>query len=137
MTTAETKLSDLFDALVPINGKAPTVAGEIVRAINRIAYRNWNDGDHVGVGYGRETCNPAARFLEAKVGGKVGNILGSMWGLVDDDRYDSFLHDLEVEVLAYLDDHPDAKTTPNTENMWDYRVPDEDEDTYDEDEEVW
>lgn len=28
--------------------------------MNRISYRNWNDGDHIGVGYGRETCNPAA-----------------------------------------------------------------------------
>ena len=35
----------LFEALVPIQGKAPTTAGEIVRKANRLVYRYCNDGD--------------------------------------------------------------------------------------------
>ena len=70
-TTVEKKLNALFEELVPASGKADTVAGEIVRAITRIGYRNWNDGDHIGVGYGKETCNPAARYLSAKCGEAV------------------------------------------------------------------
>lgn len=53
MITAEQKINALFAELVPASGKADTVAGEIVRAVSRIGYRNYNDGDHIGVGYGK------------------------------------------------------------------------------------
>ena len=56
-TVSTKKLSRMFDEHVPMSGKADTVGGEIVRAISRIGYRWWNDGDHIGVGYGNETCN--------------------------------------------------------------------------------
>ena len=137
MTANETKLSTLFDELVPASGAAQTVAGEIVRAINRLCYRNWNDGDHLGVGYGRETCNPAGRYLAAKCDGKVAAMVKVCWGVVDDTDYDTLLDLLEGLVLTYLDEHPELKTTPNTEDMWDYRDKHEDVDTYDEDEEGW
>ena len=61
MTAAEQRINALFEELVPASGKADTVAGEIIRAVSRIIYRNYNDGDHVGVGYGNETCNPVSR----------------------------------------------------------------------------
>lgn len=54
---------DWFDILVPRSGKAPTVAGEIVRAVNRLAYRYWNDGDLFYEDYGRETCGSSAAYL--------------------------------------------------------------------------
>lgn len=137
MTPNETKLSELFDELVPVSGAAQTAAGEIVRAINRLCFRNWNDGDHLGVGYGRETCNPAGRYLAAKCDGKVAAMVKACWGVVDDNDYDALLDLLEGLVLAYLDEHPELKTTPNTEDMWDYRDKDEDVDTYDDEEEDW
>ena len=43
-----------------------------------------------------------------------------MWGVADDDRYNKAVENLEEKVLAYLDEHPELKTTPNTEDMWDY-----------------
>ena len=52
------------DRLMPASGKAETVAGEIIRAVDRIWYRWYNDGDKINVGYGKETCNGTARFLE-------------------------------------------------------------------------
>ena len=140
MTATETRISALFEELVPAKGKADTVAGEIIRAVNRIAYRNYNDGDHVGVGYGNETCNPAARYL-GEVAGNHGDPAGNrvqqavidMWGVADDDRYDKLVEALEEAVLAYLDEHPELKTTPNTEDMFDYRDSLEDRDnSYDE-----
>ncbi len=136
MTALENKLHELFEELVPANGKADTVAGEIVRATMRIAYRNWNDGDHVGVGYGNETCNPAARYLGAVAGSDVQQAVIAMWGIYDDTRYDNLLEALEDAVLAYLDDNPELKTTPNTEDMWDYRNDLEDRDVG-EGEEEW
>ena len=80
MTDIEKKIDVLFDELVPGSGKADTVAGEIIRAVSRIGYRNYNDGDHVGVGYGKETCNPAARYLSKKCGGEVEKTLAEIWG---------------------------------------------------------
>ena len=43
--TAREKISTLFDELVPVSGKADTVTGEIIRAISRIVYRNYDDGE--------------------------------------------------------------------------------------------
>ena len=57
------KFSRLFDQLVPESGKCETVAGEMIRAFNRIGYRFFNDGDLLNIGYGIETVNPAARYL--------------------------------------------------------------------------
>lgn len=130
----EAKLSALFDELVPMSGKAATVAGEIVRAISRIGYRNYNDGDHIGVGYGKETCNPAARYLARNTGEAVAADISDIWGVYDDARYDAILVALETDVLAYLKAHPELKSTPNHEDMFDFR--DEYEDV-DDDEEDW
>lgn len=60
------KIDALFEELVPASGKADTVAGEIIRAVCRIGYRWFNDGDMVGVGYWKETCNPARDTLRRK-----------------------------------------------------------------------
>ena len=134
MTTREEKINSLFDELVPASGKADTVAGEIIRAISRIGYRNYNDGDHVGVGYGKETCNPAARYLMKKAGEEVADAIADLWGLEPDDLYDERLSDLEEKVLFYIEQHPELKTTPNSEDMWDYR--DKTEDVDDEEDEL-
>lgn len=137
MTATEKKLGELFEELVPASGKAPTVAGEIVRAINRISYRNWNDGDHIGVGYGRETCNPAARYLGAKCGEEVASLISAIWGIENDKAYDLILGQLEAEVVKYLERNPELKAAENREDMFDYRDADEDVDTYDEDEDEY
>lgn len=137
MKTTEKKLGELFEELVPASGTAPTVAGEIVRAINRISYRNWNDGDHIGVGYGRETCNPAARYLGAKCGEEVASLISAIWGIENDKAYDLILGQLEAEVVKYLERNPELKAAENREDMFDYRNADEDVDTYDEDEDEY
>lgn len=137
MTLAEKKINALFEELVPSSGKADTVAGEIVRAISRIGYRNFNDGDHIGVGYGKETCNPAARYLIKKAGDEVADAIVDLWGVVPDDLYDKGLADAEEKVLRYIEEHPELKTTPNNEDMWDYQDKDEDVDDCEDDEEEW
>lgn len=136
MNAAEKKIEELFEELVSPSGKADTVAGEIIRAVSRICYRNYNDGDHIGVGYGKETCNPAARYLMAKAGEKVEKIIVvELWGEEEDYRYDIALPKLEEAVLEYLEQHPELKTTANSEDMWDYQ--DKTEDVDDEEDENW
>ena len=51
------EFNQMFDALVPAQGKAGTLGGELLRATARLGYRYLNDGDMVGRDYGNETCS--------------------------------------------------------------------------------
>lgn len=59
----DTWLEKAFSVLVPEEGKADTVAGELVRALMKIMYRWYNDGDYFYRNYGLETCGSCAEFL--------------------------------------------------------------------------
>lgn len=137
MTITENKISKLFAELVPTSGKADTVAGEIIRAISRIGYRFYNDGDQIGIGYGKETCNPAARYLMEYTDKEIDAVIVKMWGEYSEDVYEGYLHELEDKVLAFLENHPETKTTKNYVDMWSCFNKDEDTDDCEEDEEDW
>jgi len=108
---------ELFKELVPAEGFAESVAGELVRAVNRICYRYYNDGDIIGVDYGNETCNPAARYIMQEFKGtNMANVVDSLWGY---ENYDIYGHGLELLVrhmVDYIDGHPELKSE---ENVWD------------------
>lgn len=57
------KFEALFDELVPDMGACESVSGEIVRAVARIRYRYYNDGDVANCGYGMETVLPSVSYL--------------------------------------------------------------------------
>lgn len=135
MTAVETKFGTLFDELVPPSGKADSLAGEIVRAVGRISYRFFNDGDHVGVGYGKETCNPAARFLIKRTPKVIGDLALALWGMVSEDGYGAVLAVLIEKTVEYIEKNPRLRTVP-TEDMFSHRDPHEDVDDYEE-EEYW
>lgn len=138
MTAAENKINALFEELVPAKGKADTIAGEIIRAVSRVGYRWYNDGDMIGRGYGKETCNPAARYLATKAGSGVESAISDMWNVyVPDSIYEKRMQTLNQEVLMYLEQNPELKTTPNSEDMWDYRDKNEDIGDYEDDEEYY
>ena len=102
------------DRLMPVSGKAETVAGEIIRAVDRIWYRWYNDGDKINVGYGKETCNGTARFLE-KIRGS--EFPAEVWnGCLNDDRYTEFTDRLVDEMYAFIKARPELETTPNSED---------------------
>ena len=50
--TDNAKFEELCDKYLPAWGKANTLGGEILRAINRIVYRYYNDGDTIDWYYG-------------------------------------------------------------------------------------
>jgi len=62
----ESELVKLFEELVPSEGASDTVEGELVRAINKIIYRYYNDGDYLYDGYGIETAGGAYEYLKSK-----------------------------------------------------------------------
>lgn len=124
----------LFEKYVPMSGKCDTVGGEMVRAISRIIYRWYNDGDIAGVGYGRETVNPSVRYLNAKMNHFDVNlkiITNVEQGWNNTDVYDYSLYEDALKVLKVLDEHPDLFEQPNTEDMYDYATSDDVDDCCD------
>ena len=137
-TGYDEELNKLFDELVPASGKADTMAGELVRAICRISYRWYNDGDQLGIGYGKETCNPAGRYLGEFGSDEMAKMLYQLiYDPIYDDSYDgayeAALIDLEGETLKYLKDNPELRTMPNEIDMWELRDKYEDVDDTDSD----
>lgn len=128
------KIDMLFDELVPECGAADNVAGEIIRALGRLRYRYYNDGDLIGIGYGNETCNAAARFLQKHTTPEISRIIELMWGLMIKAQYEDLLNDLSAAVAKFIEDKPELKTTENTDDMWNYQT-DDDIDYSDEDDE--
>lgn len=114
------RLNALFARLVPVKGKADTVAGEIVRALSRIEYRYFNDGDRLGVGYGNETCNAPGRYLMKNTDALVRGRVEALWGVRSYSVYETKLHELVGCVLVFLAANPQLETTSNTEDMWSY-----------------
>lgn len=137
----EKRLSALFKELVPATGKADTEAGEIIRAVARINYRWYNDGDQLGIGYGKETCNPAARYLEATLPEYIGKRYWTLiYSPIYDDRYDGAydaeLEDLTNLVCDYIENRPLERETPALD-MWSFRVPEEDIDDEEDEDDEW
>ncbi len=119
MTENDRRLEALFNELVPRMGKAESLAGELVRAAGRIGYRWFNDGDSIGIGYGKETCNAAARFLIVHGNREIQVLITSLWGLNNHDAYGRILDHLVGAVVNYIEANPDLRSLP-TEDMFDY-----------------
>ena len=130
------RFNSLFEELVPTCGKADSLAGEIARAVGRIGYRFYNDGDQIGIGYGKETCNPAARFLLRKLPKDIGDLVAALWGMASEDAYEAVLDILVGKVVDYIEGHPELRDLP-TEDMFSFRDPDEDVDDEEEEEDYW
>ena len=137
MTKNEDRINKLFKELVPETGKADSLAGELVRAMSRIAYRFYNDGDMVNIAYGKETCNPAARFLIATGNAEVSSLTAGLWEIFSEDAYEKVMDILCGAVADYVEQNPDLRTQP-TEDMWDFKDEEEDQDdSWDEEEDDW
>ena len=136
MLKNEERINDLFEELVPASGKADSLAGELVRAVSRIGYRFFNDGDQLGIGYGKETCNPAGRFLIAKAPREIGDLVAGLWGMFSEAGYEAVLDILTGKVADYVESHPELREQP-TEDMWSFRNADEDVDEDEEEEDDW
>ena len=131
----EERLNALFKELVPMQGKAESLAGELVRATSRIGYRFNNDGDRLGIGYGKETCNAAGRFLMKKGTKEIATLVGALWGMENEEAYEAVLDILVGKVADYVEANPDLRNQP-TEDFWEFFDEKEDRDD-DEGEEDW
>ena len=118
------KNSKLFEQLVPSMGAADTTAGELLRAVNRIVYRFWNDGDMVCVDYGNETCNPAARYILSVIDedSDVYRVTEKIWVAqgMPDEEYEKALEELLKVTLDYIENHPGMKSEKNSDSYEKY-----------------
>lgn len=130
------EFNQLFDALVPAQGKAGTLGGELLRATARLGYRYLNDGDMVGRDYGNETCNAAARFIDECVDQdtSIPGIIDSLWCSYD-PMYGQQIEALVNEMVIYIKERPWLVTEPCTFDFWDWAKPEDCD--YDEEEEEW
>jgi hypothetical protein len=111
----------LFDALVPSRGKADTVAGELIRAVSRITYRDYNDGDKFFAGYGLETCGGSAQYLyDMGFSRQIDSILDDVYGYIDDDAYTEAVTNLAIEVSNHILDNPELIAELNETDSRDY-----------------
>lgn len=106
----DARINELFRELVPETGKADSLAGELVRAACRLGYRFYNDGDMVGVGYGNETCNAAARFLEHNGDAKIVRYTQKLTeNNYDERKYEYNLCRLTGAVADYVEQNPSLR----------------------------
>lgn len=113
-----------FEELVPDTGNAKTVAGEIVRAVNKIGYRIYNDGDSVRFEdpnpYYPESQNCAARYLRDVV--RDSSVQKALNALCKRTTTNNF-HKLLVEIADYLLDNPDLFDKHNSNDYFSYKDP--------------
>ena len=120
---AEETLEVLFEDLVPSQGAADTVAGEMVRAMMRVLYRDSNDGDKFFMGYGLETCAGSVTYLAERidtVANRVTKMLDEAFRYEDDDRYTEALKGMTEDVIDHIMNNQELIFTPNEEDSRDY-----------------
>ena len=116
VTEAEDKHEVLFDALVPGSGACDTVAGELIRAITKIMYRDYNDGDLFYEGYGIETAGNAASYLSDH--GFEDDIIHIAEMGLEDDAYTKALEKLDAKIIQSIIDNPELLETPLDYDMY-------------------
>tara|TARA_Y100000389_G_C17274804_1_gene419868 strand:- start:197 stop:712 length:516 start_codon:yes stop_codon:yes gene_type:complete len=126
----------LYDKLVPGSGAADTVEGEMLRAINRIIYRYYNDGDKYFEGYGTETAGPSHSFLVNADHPQKSAMIKLFTEPIGDSEYEQMLKDALDVILDHIESRQGNYTESN-EDMFDYEseFEDEEEDAWDSEDE--
>ena len=142
--TLETRTSKLFDKLVPNNGASETIQGELIRAINKLVYRWYNDGDYFYKGYGAETAGPAHSFLtsSSEIPSSLRSTLNQIFNKAigaPEDGYERLIKFALEKVVDYVESVPEDEYAPLKMEMYDYdsefKDEEEEEDDYDDYEE--
>ena len=115
----------LFDLLVPASGKCDTLAGEILRAINKLEYRWYNDGDRFFEDYGIETCGQPALFLaNIEINDETpfwDSVLVAGENNYEGNYYDRWVEDMKKFAVDTIKANPNLLATETTD-MYDIKV---------------
>jgi hypothetical protein len=133
----ESRNEPLYNKLVPGSGNSKFIEGEMLRAINRLVYRWYNDGDYFYKGYGAETAGPAHSFLtnSSEIPFALRSTLTSIFSKAmgaDENGYERLIKFALEQILDYIEDK-DGNYTESNEDMFNYDSEFEDEEEYDDD----
>jgi len=129
----EARNEPLYNKLVPGQGDAETVEGEMLRAINRLIYRWYNDGDKYYEGYGTETAGPAHSFLVNARHPQREAMNQLFKEFISDDEYEKMLNDILDVILDHIESRQGKYTKNTLGGIFNYEPEFEDEeDDYDE-----
>lgn len=117
---SEDPIEKAFELLVPSEGPAETQAGELVRAMMKILYRDFNDGDVFYNGYGIETCGDSVAFLCDKISNLHSDFENIALRNLEGNNYTKEIEKISDKVLNYIYDNPELVTAKNTEDMYDW-----------------
>ena len=137
-TLLEKRSNLLWNALVPTSGMCPTREGEMLRAMTKISYRMYNDGDHFDRNYGITTAGPAHAYLvssDTPIRNKLKEVFKRAEG-TSDDEYTKVLEEAQEIVVQYIESLK-GRYTENKTDMYEYDALFEAEDNnwYDDEEE--
>ena len=137
----EDRNEPLYDKLVPSSGDAETLEGEMLRAINRLIYRYYNDGDKYYEGYGTETAGPAHSFLVNANHPQKSAMNQLFKEFISDAEYERMLNDILDVILDHIESKQGKYTKNTLGGIFDYEPEfedmeeDDDDYTYDYDDE--
>ena len=129
----------MWDKLVPSSGPSKFVEGEMLRAMNRLVYRWYNDGDKFFEGYGTETAGPAHSFLvnssqiNREEQRKLESLFDAVVGTYTDEEYEKMLDQVAEVVLSYIEGTPEDQYEELGREMFDFESEYEDEEEDDDD----
>ena len=131
----EDRNEPLYAKLVPSNGDAETLEGEMLRAINRIIYRWFNSGDKYYEGYGTETAGPAHSFLVNARHPQRSAMNTLFKEFVSDAEYERILNDVLDVILDHIESRQGKYTKNTLGGIFDYEpefedMEEEDDDDY-------
>ena len=133
MTKQEERNEIWFQKLVPLNGKSDTTEGEMLRAINKVFYRWYNDGDYFYEDYGIETAGAAHSYLVNE--SQLKEKLTELFNDITDKEYEKVLieatdlvldeiekiykqDDMHTNEIDMLDIKPMFEQSRYEENCW-------------------
>lgn len=118
---------EMYDKYVPARGKADTLGGEILRAINRIVYKFYNDGDTVARFYSSDYNHSygAEKFLQKYVPGYE-----RMRDITEDERFEEAAAGNLKRIVDYLRNNPTLFNVENHEDFLDLSPKEEWDDEY-------
>jgi len=131
----EDRNEPLYNKLVPGNGDAETLEGEMLRAINRLIYRWFNSGDKYYEGYGTETAGPAHSFL-VNANHPLKAMMNRLFReFISGDEYEKMLNEVLEAILTHIESKQGEYTKNTLGGIFKYEP--EFEDMEEEDEDPW
>ena len=116
---------DRLLTLMPASGNCETVAGEMIRAANKLGYDYWNNG------MGNNTSG-AVNYLDSRgvFDEDRANLFGKIYEytrgkLPYHDEFEQHINDMIDMTVEYILAHPELETQANTEDMFDYEEPEQ------------